>query len=214
MKAEEKTRALILNHLLRNGPATVPDLGGALSLTNNAVRFHLESLLLNGSVVPVGQRKPEGAGKPAMVYGLSQTAHTGFSRAYAPVLAALAQEVATSLPREKTRFMHRVGKRLAADIEIPQGTLAQRVRAASDLLNSLGGVTEVHRNADGFTIQSMSCPVGEAVSAEPCVCHAIESLVGHVTGAVARERCDRSGRPKCCFQISEAPVPVRRRKIA
>lgn len=212
MQAEDKTRALLIARL-RENQATVPDLAAALGLTNNAVRFHLETLLLDGSVVPVGQRKPQGAGKPATIYGLSQAADTSFSRAYAPLLAALAREVAASLPTAKKRFMHRVGKRLASDIDPPSGSLGSRVRAASDLLNSLGGVTEVHKDGDVYTIQSKSCPVGEAVSAEPCVCHAIESLVGHVTGATAHERCDRTGRPKCCFEITESR-PTPRRRIA
>jgi predicted ArsR family transcriptional regulator len=213
MKAEEKTRALLLAEL-RQSPATVPDLAQAVGLTNNAVRFHLEGLLVDGLVVSVGQRKPPGAGKPAAVYGLSESADTSFSRAYAPLLAALAREVAASLPGAKKRFMHRVGKRLAGDGPAPTGPLSQRVKAASDLLNSLGGVTEVRKIDGGYAIQSKSCPVAEAVNAEACVCHAIESLVGHVAGATARERCDRSGRPKCCFEISEARILPTRRRIA
>jgi predicted ArsR family transcriptional regulator len=212
MQTEDKTRTLLMAEM-RRGPATVPDLAAALGLTNNAVRFHLEGLLADGIVLPVGQRKPAGAGKPATVYGLSQAADTSFSRAYAPLLAALAREVAASLPGAKKRFMHRVGKRLAADVVHPTGSLSQRVRAASDLLNSLGGITEVRKTDTGFTIESKSCPVGEAVNAEPCVCHAIESLVGNVTGASARERCDRTGRPKCCFEITESAAP-RKRRIA
>ena len=213
MKSEEKTRALLLAEL-RRGPATVPDLALTVGLTNNAVRFHLEGLLMDGTVVQTGQRKPAGAGKPATVYGLSESADTGFSRAYAPLLAALAREVAASLPGAKKRFMHRVGKRLAADVSKPAGSLSHRVHVASELLNSLGGITEVHKIDGGYSIQSKSCPVAEAVNAESCVCHAIESLVGHVAGATARERCDRTGRPKCCFEISEPRIPPRKRKIA
>jgi predicted ArsR family transcriptional regulator len=213
MKAEEKTRAVLIAEL-RRGPAAVPDLAQAVGLTNNAVRFHLEGLLADGTAVTAGQRKPEGAGKPATLYALSETADTSLSKAYAPLLAALAREVAASMPGAKKRFMHRVGKRLAADVPPPGGSLSQRVKAASDLLNSLGGVTEVRKTDGGYSIESSSCPVAEAVNAEPCVCHAIESLVGHVVGATALERCDRSGRPRCCFEISESQVPLRRRRIA
>ena len=213
MQPEAKTRGLLVAEL-RQGSATVPDLAGALGLTNNAVRFHLETLVADGTVVPVGQRKPEGPGKPATLYGLSQTADTGFSRAYAPLLAAFASEVAASLPDAKKRFMHRVGKRLAAELPAPSGSLSHRVRIASDLLNSLGGVTEVRKTENGYSIESRSCPVGEAVIAEPCVCHAIESLVSQVTGATAHEQCDRTGRPRCCFEISESDSQARKRRIA
>ncbi len=213
MHTQEKTSALLMAEL-RQGPATVPDLAAAIGLTNNAIRFHLEALLVDGTVVPAGQRKPSGAGKPATLYTLSQQADTSFSRAYAPLLAALASEVAASMPDTKKRFMHRVGKRLASKLVRPTGSLSHRVQAASELLNALGGVTEVRKTGSGFLIQSKSCPVGEAVSAEPCVCHAIESLVGHVTGANALERCDRTGRPKCCFEIAEITHAGRKRRIA
>lgn len=213
MLPEGKTSAFLLAKL-RQGPATVPDLAAGIGLTNNAVRFHLEALLAEGTVVPAGQRKPAGAGKPATLYALSQRADTSFSRAYAPLLAAIAGEVAASMPHTQKRFMHRVGKRLASGLARPTGSLSHRVRAASDLLNALGGVTEVRKTANGFTIQSKSCPVGEAVAAEPCVCHAIESLVGHIAGAVVHERCDRTGRPKCCFDIPEPQSPVGKRRIA
>jgi predicted ArsR family transcriptional regulator len=88
----EATRVRLLA-LLREAPSTVDDLAERLSLTDNAVRFHLASLESLGTVQKEGVRRAQGAGKPADIYALTQAAEDSFSRAYAPVLVACVAEL-------------------------------------------------------------------------------------------------------------------------
>lgn len=198
----QATRGRLLT-LLRDVPRTVDDLADALGLTDNAVRFHLAGLERDGAIERAGVRKPDGAGKPAVLYTVSPEAEIAFSRAYAPLLAACLEELRHEMPPEALiKLLRRVGARLARNIEPGTGSLHSRVTTASALLNQLGGLTTVEKDARGYRIVGRGCPLGAAVAAEPCLCHAVESLLSQVVGVEVRERCNHSGRPSCCFEIT------------
>lgn len=204
---KDGTRARLLT-LLRGGASTVDDLAEQLGVTDNAVRFHLDALERAGTVQKQGVRKGESAGQPASLYSLSSGGEEAFSRAYAPVLIACLTELRerTSTP-QLIAFLKRVGKRLADGFSHPSGSLSSRVSGASDMLNALGGVTSVEKSGSTYHIVGRACPLSRAVEADHCVCSAVTSLVAEVVGAEVTERCDRSGRPKCCFEISSEPRP-------
>lgn len=195
------TRARLLA-LLREGAWTVDDLAKRLSLTDNAVRFHVDALEKLGTVRKEGVRRI-GVGQPAVVYSLSPGGEEAFSRAYAPVLIACLEELRDRTSAQQVAaFLKRVGKRLAGDFAHSSGPLSSRVAGASDLLNTLGGITTVEKSGRTYRIVGRACPLSRAVEADHCVCAAVTSLVAAVVGAEVTERCDRSGRPKCCFEIS------------
>lgn len=200
----DKSRTILLQ-LLRRGPATVEDLAAQTGLTPNAVRFHLSSFETEGQVESAGTRRHEGAGKPAVLYVLTPEAEVGFSKAYAPVLAATVQELRGSVPADQVAaFLRRVGDRLAGSSKPSKRTIAQRVAAGSALLNHLGGSTAVSKQDDVYTIRGQGCPLGAVVATEPCVCEAVESLLSNVIGTPVKQRCQHGPRPSCCFEI---PAP-------
>lgn len=200
--------------LLREGTWTVDDLAARLGLTDNAVRFHLASLEREGSVVKVGVQRRPGAGQPASLYSLTPAADAAFSRAYAPVLAACVEELRVMMSETQlAAFFERVGMRLAGATNVGRDSLRKRVTGASDLLNSLGGITTVERSSGMYRIVGRACPLAAAVEADHCVCSVITALVSNVVNAEVRERCDRSGRPKCCFEIS-ATEKHRKRRVS
>jgi predicted ArsR family transcriptional regulator len=198
----DATRGRLLA-LLREGVFTVDDLADRLELTDNAVRFHLTSLEAAGSVRREGVRRPQGAGKPADLYTLTTEGEESFSRAYAPVLTACVAELhETMSPQQLVGFLKRVGKRLAKSFGSASGSLPSRVAGASRLLNGLGGVTVVEKSDGNYHIMGRACPLSRAVQSDHCVCAAVTTLVAEVVGADVTERCDRSGRPRCHFEIS------------
>ncbi len=210
----DPTRARLLA-LLREGTWTVDDLASQLGLTDNAVRFHLAGLEREGSVARVGVQRRSGAGQPASLYSLTAAAEAAFSRAYAPVLAALVEELRAMMSgTQLATFLERVGKRLAGARSASRESLQKRVTGASDLLNSLGGITTVERSSGTYRILGRACPLASAVEADHCVCTVVTALVSNVVEAEVRECCDRSGRPKCCFEISSSEKPGKRRNLA
>lgn len=201
----ESTRGRIVS-LLRMRAHTVEELRAELGLTDNAIRPHLVALERDGLVRQAGSRRGEGAGKPAVLYELTLEADTLLSRAYAPVLAALLEVLAEELqPREARKVLRATGRRLAESVggRAP-GDLSARARAAGAVLTALGGAVQVEDRRGGATIRGVACPLATAVSRNPQVCHAVETLVGEVAGAEATECCDRTGKPRCCFELRSA----------
>jgi predicted ArsR family transcriptional regulator len=199
--AGDRTKGRLLA-LLREGSWTVDDLADHLGLTDNAVRFHLDALEKSGTVEKSGLRRL-GVGQPATLYSLSSAGDDAFSKAYAPVLIATLAELRERMtPGELMKFLKRIGRRLARGAGSFSGSLATRTSHASQLLNDLGGVTVVEKRPDGYTIVGRACPLARAVEENHCVCAAVTSLVADVVGAEVVERCDRSGRPKCRFDIT------------
>lgn len=201
----ESTRGRILS-LLRVGPHTVEELRSELQLTDNAVRPHLVALERDGLIRQVGTRRGGGAGKPAVLYEMTTEAEALLSRAYAPVLTALLEVLADELPtREARRVLRSTGRRLAASVGgRAAGDLQARAHAAAAVLTALGASVSVEEKRGSAMIRGVACPLAMAVVRNPQVCHAVETLVGEVAGADATECCDRTGRPRCCFDLRSA----------
>ena len=117
--------------------------------------------------------------------------------------------------------MRTAGKGLASELPFGKpsigGNLRSRVTAASELLNKhLGALTHVEANG-GYVIRGAGCPLAALTGKHPAVCLALESLVTEVVGVDVHECCNRTGRPKCCFEIKgdgQAPDHRPRRKRA
>lgn len=199
----DSTRGKIVA-LLRRGPATVEELAGALELTDNAVRLHLGTLERDGVVVQKGVRRGGGVGKPATEYEIAAAAEPSFSEAYIPFLTTLLASVGDKLGSTELRAVMRdVGRRLAATSPEAPGDAYARARRASELLNTLGGVTTVEREAGGrFAIKGCSCPLSVAVKERAEVCLAVQTMLRDATGLAVKEDCDRSERPRCHFVVS------------
>jgi predicted ArsR family transcriptional regulator len=196
----ETTRGKILA-LLRRGSRTIDELANALGITDNAVRIHVAALERDGvvhqrGVVPTG-------GKPAYSYEVVPEAERLFTKAYLPVLTQLVDVLEERLSTaELEKILTEVGRRLASEKGSAGGSVRDRAEAAATILTELGGVVEIVEGPSGrLELRGFSCPLADAVLAQPATCRAAESLVATVVGAPVRERCDRRSRPRCCFEI-------------
>lgn len=201
----ESTRGRILA-LLRISPRTVDELAVELNLTDNAVRQHLTGLERDGLVRGSGVRRLPGAGKPATVYDLEPAAEPLLSRAYAPVLGTLLEVIAEEVPAPQARrILRETGRRLAAAAGgRATGDFTARVDAAARVLSALGGTVHTEHHRGTSTIRGAACPLASAVSRNPRICHAVETLVSEIAGEQAHQCCDHSDRPRCCFEIKTA----------
>lgn len=202
----ETTRGQIVA-LLRRGQRTVEELARTLDLTDNAVRAHLATLERDGLIRQRGVRRSAGAGKPASLYELHPDAEPLFSRAYAPFLSALLEELASRLSRDEIEtLLEGMGRRLAAaSLPPPTATFKARLRAAVELLNSLGGAAELEQRDGVHVIRGCGCPISAAVARRPEVCRAVEALLSDIVGVQVRQCCTQGERPSCCFEVPPAP---------
>lgn len=189
--------------LLQRGALTVDDMAAELAITANAVRAQITAMERDGVVRRVGRRP--GITRPFHVFELTPEVEQLLSQAYVPLLTQLVQVFASALPTKQVdALMRQAGKGLANELPFdkrPAGTLHARVSAASDLLNKqLGAVTHVEGNG-GYVIRGAGCPLAALTGKHPAVCLAMESLLAEVLGTEVHECCDRTARPKCCFEI-------------
>jgi DeoR family transcriptional regulator, suf operon transcriptional repressor len=187
--------------LLRRGPLTIDEIAGAVGLTRTAVRAQLATLQREGIIEERGSQR--GPSKPARTYGVQPEAELLLSRAYIPILTQLLHVLADRMSREEfDAVMHEVGRGLMKGRAMPQGTLRERVGAASVLLNDLGGMTEVDEEDGILVIRSHGCPLAAATAKYPEACNALESLLSEFVGQSVNKCCDRYARQRCCFEVS------------
>jgi predicted ArsR family transcriptional regulator len=206
----ETTRGQLVT-LLRQGPRSVDELARSMGLTDNAIRSHLSTLERDGLVRQSGVRRGPGAGKPATLYEVPPEAEALFSSAYAPVLTALVEELSSELSVERREaLMQAVGRRLAAEVgrRPLEGSLAQRVAAATAVLDSWGGAAKVEELDGRLLIRGTGgCPLSGSTTHRAELCGVLESLLAQLVGAPVQECCERGDRPRCRFEVRGQEVP-------
>ena len=195
------TRGRIIG-LLRRSPQTVEEMATALGVTDNAVRAQLASLERDGMVRQHGLRR--GSGKPSFSYALKSEFEPLLSRAYIPMLVRLLRGIGQRLPPQQvTDLLNEVGRDWARELPQVSGDIKSKVVAASNLLNELGGVTEIEQEDRCLVIRGYSCPLALAVRENRGVCVAVQALLSRYIGEHVVEHCDREGeRVHCRFEVS------------
>ena len=201
----DTTRGRLIS-LLRRGAQTIDELRKSLGVSDNAVRSHLSSLERDGLVRQKGVRRGSGAGKPAVIYELHSDAELMLSRAYAPVLGAILDEIAASSSSEDAESLLKgAGRRLASALPRNSGeTLEARVANAVAVINSLGGDAEIETAKDRLVIRGCGCPLSAVTGRRPEACKAVQALVAELVGRPVEECCGRGDRPQCRFEVSTA----------
>jgi predicted ArsR family transcriptional regulator len=207
----ESTRGRMVRLLRRSG-RTVEELARALGLTDNGVRAHLSVLERDGIVRQRGTvRRGSGGGKPAYVYKLTSEAEDLFPKAYAPALGRLLDVLVERLgPEESEALLRSVGRRLVEGKTVPTYDTRARLEAAAGVLNELGGLAELEEQDGALIIRGYGCPLAAVTPDHPEVCHLAEALVAEVAGVPIHECCDRSERPRCCFEVAPADDVARK----
>ncbi len=196
------TRGKILV-LLRAENRTVNELAAALNLTDNAVRAHLVKLERDGLVQQRGMRR--GTRKPHVTYALSAEAESIFPKAYGLLLNHLVTVISKRLPSRALRAtMRNVGRALAeGHLELLKGrSRRDRIKAAIDALNELGGSAKFEENeGKQFIYGRNGCPLAAVTASHPEACLIVQSLVSKVVGVRTKKCCEYGETPRCCFEL-------------
>ena len=197
---------------LRGGEKTADELAAALSVTPNAIRFHLSELERDGLVRQRSVRR--GPRKPSHGYSLSPAGEALFPKHYDAVLNAVLADVREgSGTDEIAALFARLGRKLAAENarRFAGLTSEQRVSEALALLGELGGVATVTASPDGagLLIAGTSCPLASVVGSHPECCGLLRSFLAEVLpGTEVEETCQKDptlGPPRCRFHLMPAP---------
>lgn len=195
-----ETRDRVLHHLKREGPASVPELAAALSLSANATRHHLHRLEREG-VVRVEVARAGGVGRPARRYALTPAAEDAFPKRYPQLLAALL--AAAEQRGVLDALLQDVVAELAAPVREALAPLAPHERLLGllravrygDMLPSLA------TDPEGWRLVAHNCVYRDAGCQSAAVCELLPRLVTAATGLPAeRTACQRDGRASCTFR--------------
>jgi DeoR family transcriptional regulator, suf operon transcriptional repressor len=189
--------------LLRGGGLTADDIASKLKLTRSAIQAHVTRMERDGVVRRAGQRP--GTTRPSHIFELTPDVEQLLSSAYIPLLTHLVRIFADALPAERLdALLRQAGKGLADELSRgrkPSGNLRSRLAMASEMMNEqLGAVTHVEGNGR-IVIRGVACPLSALTGKHPAVCLVMESFVADIVGAQVRECCDRTGQPRCCFEV-------------
>jgi predicted ArsR family transcriptional regulator len=190
--------------LLRRHARTVDEMATELRLTDNAVRAHLAALERDGFVRQCGVRRGSGAGKPAYAYELTANAEQLFPKPYVTVLNSLLSSLDERLTHDEIESLLReIGRQIANEYPPATGDDPDRLAAAVNALNQLGGLAALEDHEGEPNIRGYDCPLAALVPGHPEVCNLAEAFVSEVAGVPLRERCQRNGTPHCRFELIE-----------
>lgn len=188
--------------LLRRREHTVDELAAELGVSGNAVRQQLTQLQRDGLAEAAGVRRLPGAGKPATLYRVPDNAADRFSRAYAPVLAALVDELADRFPEDElVALMESTGHRLAPSPPAAKHDQESLRALAADLLDQLGAAVTVELDDGTIRIEGSLCPLASAVRRRPEVCSALRAFLSAALDAEVQQCCKYGERPQCGFEV-------------
>src|SRR6266513_2717680 len=78
-----------------------------------------------------------------------------------------------------------------------------RIKAALDLLNDLGGSAKFDESEGKQFIHGRNgCPLAAVTATQPEACLIVESLLSKTIGIRAKKCCEYGEVPRCCFELS------------
>lgn len=192
------TRGAILARLCE-APLTATQLAEALGISRNSVRDHLLRLAEEGLIQHEVVRR--GVGKPAHEYRLTPEGEMRLSRAYLPLVMQLLRVLKARRGAEDVEAVLLQAGRGLAPAERPRGNAGERMAAAAAYLRGLGGLAVAEQLDGQHVIRCTCCAIGAVVAEHPAACRGVAAMLEEYVGEPIAERCDRTGRPACRFEL-------------
>jgi predicted ArsR family transcriptional regulator len=208
----QSTRRRILEHLQRNGRATVKELGLLLGLTSTGIRQHLTVLERDGLVAAREERGR--VGRPTLVYSLTNEADALFPKTYDVLASVLLEEIRATDGNEKLHnLLHNVAERLAAPYRdrVEGKPSGERVKETARIMEEQGCLVDVSEGQDGqYLIDEYTCPFPKTAERDRAVCALHVDFVRILTGDDARlTRSLLRGERACTYRIRPRAAPAR-----
>jgi len=196
------TRLRLLEYLEEKQIATSQELSWALQVTPADVRHHISALLNDGSIQIIGEREPQGPGRPARLFSLSNKQK---SDNLLLLLETLLIEISSEkLNNERTNRFRSIANRLIATSQIPEN-LTQRLYLAIKRLNELNYHARWEAQKENPKIILGNCPYSAIIHNRPEICfidkYLIEGLLSTRVEQETKLLRDNRGYATCVFNI-------------
>ncbi|MCE7793035.1 transcriptional regulator [Salipaludibacillus sp. CUR1] len=197
------TRDQILSLLKKKKQMTVSTIAKELSITEMAVRRHLNTLERDNVVETTLLR--QAMGRPTNVYQLSTSGQELFPRNYGELTIDLLRTIQEKegLAKVKELFDHRKDKlKLRFEKRMFLKDFQSKVLELQKIQNEQGFMAEVNQEPDGsYTFKQFNCPIAAVAKEFPVVCAAEMQLFKELleTGDIQCERCMSAGQEQHCY---------------
>lgn len=194
----------LLDALKRRGRSTIPELARELALNVETLREHLQTLESRSLVARVGSAK-RGAGRPSIVYALTEAAEALFPRREGELLRGLSEFLvdAGHTPLLRKFYDGQLAERRRAAMQRVDGLAgAERLQEVLQILTELGYMPEVAEVEGTPRLRLCHCPVRDMVAATHVPCRAEISLLRDLLGEdPKRVSFIPDGADSCSYQL-------------
>lgn len=164
-------RATIVEHLRREGEATVAELAALLAVSEVATRRHLAVLVADGLLATRTERR--GRGRPATIYLLTDAARALFPQRYDALAAEMFAFLTDAHGRDGLRAFLRW--RLQREVDslrdaVTAEDLHGRLEQLAAALSQAGFEASVTPDGDGFRLRQQHCTIEGIAREHPEVC--------------------------------------------
>ncbi|MDD5467588.1 MAG: ArsR family transcriptional regulator [Anaerolineales bacterium] len=198
-------RQRIVAYLAAKGRATPRQISQALKTSPANIRHHLSILQEEGVVRLAGHALPDGRGRPARAFSLTQQRQEHNLEALA---SALLDELETQTPETGAEpALRRLARRLATGGGAPPGgNLTQRLITAMGRLNGMHYHAHWEARTPAPRLVLGHCPYAAILDQHPELCrldaYLLEALLSTPVTQTARLELDRQGVPYCAFSLA------------
>jgi predicted ArsR family transcriptional regulator len=214
----QSTKEHILAHLKKSGGCTVDQLAGAFGLARMTIRQHLAVLERDALVASREERRR--AGRPHLVFSLTDTGQELFPKRYDRLADLALQEVAwldaseiSGLgPEEKKKLLLRkMAERVYRQHEerVRGKELTERVSVVANILHEEGGFAEWKGEGHQYEIIDYNCVYRRVADTHQDVCDWHVALLGRLLGQEVDCTQYMSRGAECCrFVVREAASSI------
>jgi predicted ArsR family transcriptional regulator len=197
----------IIEHLQRNGSATIKGLEDLLGITTTAVRQHLNTLQADGYI----ERRVvhAGVGRPHHAYFTTARVQELFACHCDDLALTLLEELFQLEGEARTaELLDRVGTRLAGKYapSVRSSLLHDRVDELAQALNGNGILADaVVGDGEVIALRTYNCPFHELAQEHREICEMDRSMLQKVLGSdVSLSQCMLEGHSGCTFTVQRA----------
>jgi predicted ArsR family transcriptional regulator len=210
LDALPEARRELLRVIKQIGSASASELASQLGLTREAARQQLQ-LLEHQQLVVCHKKNSGSAGRPALLFSLSEAGEHLFPKRYDELSLLLLDTVTEELGnRQLERLMGAITDRQVAQwqAQLAGLSLKDRLLVLKDFYFENDPYTEVIEDTDGLWLIEQNCPFLNLAMERPALCSITVSTLTRLLGVeVRREKRFQSGDGRCAFHIlGDRPV--------
>ncbi len=205
----KSTRERILQTLLIHPRASINDLAKAVGINSISVRHHLTNLQADGAVVAEEER--HGAGRPRLVYSLTEKGVERFPTQYFRLTNRLLDQIKNKLPESTIQQLFAKVANDLVNEYAPKAAampiLEQRLEYLKQIFAQEGFSLEWEKKEGYYEIRELFCPYYYVSQKHPEVCTVDQTIIFSILKtALEKVGCILQGDQCCVYHIQPTEV--------